>query len=170
MPYFPPSESEEEVEQGEVDAAEEHGSGEDVLLHGCEGGNAIGVDGETTGGDVGEGEVYSIPCLHSCCQKGEDEEDGERKVDSEGASHGDDGTHKCTSCIVGSRGFSGIEGVFVDAQFGREGENEEDDAKTTKPLHHRAPKEYRRGQRGDIGEDGGSTGGETRHGFEPCSR
>ena len=164
--YLTPTEGYDIVQQREVDAADEHGGGQEVLLQGREARHAVGIDGETASGDIGEGEVDRLPHRHARQDKEHDEEGGEGKIDREGLPH--HGTHGGggLACVVGTAGFGGIQAVFVQPQRGHHGEDQQDDAETAQPLGDAAPEQYGGGQRLDIGEDGGTCGGESRHGLE----
>ena len=161
-----PVEGEEVVEHGEVDTAEEHGQGDDVLLEVGEVGEAVVVDGEPAGGDVGEGDVDGVPQLHAAFAKQEDEEEREQDVHAEGLADGGGCGGGLFACVVGSGGFGGVEAVFVDAHGGDEGQHKEDNAKAAEPLGHAAPQEDGGGQPLDRGEDGGPGAGDAAHGFE----
>ena len=52
------------------------------------------------------------------------------------------------------------------AEVGQDGQREDDDGQAADPLGHTAPEEdvFRHGL--DVGQDGGSRGGETRQGFK----
>ena len=75
---------EEVVEHGEIDSAEDHGEGDDVLLHGGEPLEAVVVDGKTAGGDVGEGDIDRVPDVHAAFPQHGDKGRGEQQIDGEG--------------------------------------------------------------------------------------
>ena len=164
--YAVPAEGDEVEDEHEVDAAEEHGEGDDVLLEVGEVFEAVVVDGEAAGGDVGEGDVEGVPGVHAAFPEEEDEEEGEGEIDAEGLADGGGHGGGLLARIVRARGFGGVEAVFVDAQGGHDGEDEEHDAEAAEPLRHAAPEEYGGGQPLDGGEDRGSRRGDAGHGFE----
>jgi len=167
MPYLLPPQGEDEVQQREVHTAEQHGRRQDVLLQGGDAGNAVAIDGEATGGDVGERQVDGIPQLHAARPQSHDEHQRQRQVDRQRAAHGDDGAHGRLAGIVGPRGLGRIERVLVDAQARRQRKNQQHDTEASEPLRHRAPQQHRRRQRRHVGEDRGTRGGDARHGLEP---
>ena len=83
-----PTEGEEVEKQGKVDTAEEHGQCDDVLLQVGKTLEAVVVDGESARGDVGEGDVDSVPDVHTAFVEQEDEEEGKENVNAEGVTHG----------------------------------------------------------------------------------
>ena len=111
-------EGEEVVQHGEINAAEQHGESHYILLGMGKAFQAVVVDGETTRGDVGEGDVDGVPHMHAALPQCHDKGCGEQQVDAESLLHGGGHGGRLLAGVVCTRGFGSVEAVFVDAQGG----------------------------------------------------
>ena len=90
---------------------------------------------------------------------------GEKQIQSPDAFHGvhDAGVQ---FVIVDAIDFGHEELHAAHAQEGQDGDGEHDDGQTSNPLRHAAPKQDVFWHRLDVGEDGGTRGGEARQSLE----
>ena len=123
------------------------------------------MGGEAARGRAAHGVVDAVEPAHAAGHEAERAADGEHEVDhpyplGTGAEarveSGADG-----SCGFGCEHFDG-----TADERGKNGRGEEDDAQAAYPLRHAAPEEQAVGQFVYVVNDGGTGGGEARHGFK----
>lgn len=154
---------EDEVEQGEVDGGEEHkeGCGE-FDDGGVEPPDGVGMCGETSRGDGGEGVVDGVEHTHAGDIEGADADGGEHHIEApQPACGGADAGMEFSE--FQARGLGGEEFLVAVAHTGENGEGEEDDTHTSQPVADAAPEEDGVGEGVNIGEGRGPRGGEAAH-------